>query len=91
MNQKDVAEETACIPRIEFRNVSICYDDEVVLDDVSFVVWPAELKLMLGECAQLTAEGRAGQCDHFDIERAAAHLHGMLESMNRATRSANAK
>lgn len=49
MNQKHVAEETASIPRIEFRNVSICYDDEVVLDDVSFVVWPAELKLMLGE------------------------------------------
>ncbi|HEX7330962.1 MAG TPA: ATP-binding cassette domain-containing protein [Pyrinomonadaceae bacterium] len=49
MNQKEVAEETACIPRIEFRNVSICYDDEVVLDDVSFVVWPAELKLMLGQ------------------------------------------
>ncbi|HEX7296422.1 MAG TPA: ATP-binding cassette domain-containing protein [Pyrinomonadaceae bacterium] len=49
MNQKDVAKETASIPRIEFRNVSICYDDEVVLDDVSFVVWPAELKLMLGE------------------------------------------
>src|SRR5688572_23285678 len=49
MNQKDVTEETASIPRIEFRNVSICYDDEVVLDDVSFVVWPAELKLMMGE------------------------------------------
>lgn len=49
MNQKDVAEETASIPRIEFRNVSISYDDEVVLDDVSFVVWPAELKLMLGQ------------------------------------------
>ena len=49
MNQKDVAEETTSIPRIEFRNVSICYDDEVVLDDVSFVVWPAELKLMLGQ------------------------------------------
>ena len=49
MNQKDVAEETASIPRIEFRNVSICYDDEVVLDDVSFVVWPAELKLMMGQ------------------------------------------
>lgn len=47
--QKDVAEETASIPRIEFRNVSICYDDQVVLDDVSFVVWPAELKLMLGQ------------------------------------------
>ena len=49
MNQIDVTEESASIPRIEFRNVSICYDDEVVLDDVSFVVWPAELKLMLGQ------------------------------------------
>lgn len=49
MNQKHVAEETTSIPRIEFRNVSICYDDKIVLDDVSFVVWPAELKLMLGE------------------------------------------
>jgi hypothetical protein len=39
----------------------------------------------------LTAESRAGQYDHFDIERDAAHLHGMLESMNRATRFANAK
>ncbi|HEU4507297.1 MAG TPA: ATP-binding cassette domain-containing protein [Pyrinomonadaceae bacterium] len=49
MNQKQLAEETASIPRIEFRNVSISYDDQVVLDDVSFVVWPAELKLMLGQ------------------------------------------
>jgi len=49
MNQKDVTEEIASIPRLEFRNVSICYDDEVVLDDVSFVVRAAELKLMLGE------------------------------------------
>ena len=49
MNQKNMAEESAPIPRIEFREVSICYDDKVVLDDVSFVVRPAELKLMLGE------------------------------------------
>ncbi len=25
--------ESASIPRIEFRNVSICYEEEVVLDD----------------------------------------------------------
>ena len=37
------------VPRIEFRNVSLAYDDQVVLDNLSFVVWPAELKLMLGE------------------------------------------
>jgi hypothetical protein len=30
-------------------------------------------------CAVLSAESRAGQYKHFDIERAAAHLHGMIE------------
>jgi hypothetical protein len=31
-------------------------------------------------CAVLSAESRAGQYKHFDIERAAAHLHGMIEA-----------
>ncbi|SRR6266550_8840907 len=31
-------------------------------------------------CAVLAAESRAGQYDHVDIELAAAHLHGMLDS-----------
>ncbi|HYZ34612.1 MAG TPA: hypothetical protein VE684_20300 [Crenalkalicoccus sp.] len=31
-------------------------------------------------CAVLSAESRAGQYKHFDIEVAAAHLHGMLDS-----------
>jgi hypothetical protein len=30
-------------------------------------------------CGVLTAESRAGQYKHFDIENAAAHLHGMIE------------
>jgi hypothetical protein len=30
-------------------------------------------------CAVLSAESRAGQYDHVDIELAAAHLHGMLD------------
>jgi hypothetical protein len=30
-------------------------------------------------CAVLSAESRAGQYKHFDIELAIAHLHGMLE------------
>ena len=37
------------VPRIEFREVSLAYDDLVVLDRVSFMVWPAELRLLLGE------------------------------------------
>jgi hypothetical protein len=32
-------------------------------------------------CAVLAAESRAGQYKHVDIERAAAHLHGMLEAI----------
>jgi hypothetical protein len=31
-------------------------------------------------CALLAIESRAGQYDHRDIQSAAAHLHGMLES-----------
>ena len=30
-------------------------------------------------CALLSAESRAGQYKHFDIENAAAHLHGMID------------
>jgi hypothetical protein len=30
-------------------------------------------------CGLLTAESRAGQYQHYDIENAAAHLHGMLD------------
>ena len=31
-------------------------------------------------CAVLSAESRAGQYKHHDIEHAAAHLHGMIEA-----------
>ena len=31
-------------------------------------------------CGVLTAESRAGQYKHFDIENAAVHLHGMIDA-----------
>jgi hypothetical protein len=31
------------------------------------------------QCAVLSAESRAGQYKYFDIENAAAHLHGMID------------
>lgn len=34
-------------------------------------------------CAVLTAESRAGQYKYYDIENAAAHLHGMIEAVRR--------
>ena len=33
-------------------------------------------------CAVLSAESRAGQYKHDDIQSAAAHLHGMLEAVH---------
>jgi hypothetical protein len=41
-------------------------------------------------CAVLSAESRAGQYKHFDIENAAAHLHGMIDNSKRPA-SAKAK
>jgi hypothetical protein len=32
-------------------------------------------------CGVLSAESRAGQYKHFDVEKAAAHLHGMIDAM----------
>jgi hypothetical protein len=31
-------------------------------------------------CGLLAAESRAGQYKHFEVESAAAHLHGMIEA-----------
>lgn len=37
------------LPRIEFREVSLAFDTQVVLDGVSFQVAPGEMKVVLGE------------------------------------------
>jgi hypothetical protein len=40
-------------------------------------------------CGVLSAESRAGQYKYFDIERAAAHLHGMIDELReRQTKAA---
>jgi hypothetical protein len=36
-------------------------------------------------CAVLAVESRAGQYDYLDTENAAAHLHGMLETLKQGT------
>ena len=42
-------------------------------------------------CAVLSAESRAGQYKHFDVERAAAHLHGMLDALRDAPAAARSR
>ena len=38
-------------------------------------------------CGLLSAESRAGQYKHLDIENAAAHLHGMIEAAGKLKRA----
>jgi hypothetical protein len=40
-------------------------------------------------CAVLSAESRAGQYKHLDIENAAAHLHGMIDGTVREIKAAS--
>jgi hypothetical protein len=42
-------------------------------------------------CGVLSAESRAGQYKHLDIESAAAHLHGMIDAEKHSTKSAKAR
>lgn len=38
-------------------------------------------------CGVLSAESRAGQYKHYDIENAAAHLHGMIDARGGSSQS----
>jgi hypothetical protein len=42
-------------------------------------------------CAILSAESRAGQYKHFDIENATAHLHGMIDGTVHELKAVNYK
>jgi hypothetical protein len=63
----------------EFGKWHLGIDDEEDEDNKGRYQFPyGDFKDVHG-CAVLSAESRAGQYKYFDIERAAAHLHGMLE------------
>ena len=46
MKQLDIIESTNAI---EFKNVSLAFDDHIVLNDISFAVGPGEMKVVLGQ------------------------------------------
>jgi hypothetical protein len=54
-------------------------DDEVDPESKRHYKFPYGDFAKVHRCALLTAESRAGQYKHFDIELAVAHLHGMIE------------
>lgn len=59
-------------------------DDEHPADSKSRYKFPYGDFEKIHRCGLLTAEARAGQYKHLDIELAAAHLHGMLDAFRDA-------
>jgi hypothetical protein len=58
-------------------------DDEHLEDTKGRYKFPYGDFKKLHRCAVLTVESRAGQYHYEDIELAAAHLHGMLEALQK--------
>src|SRR5258707_15440451 len=59
-------------------------DDEEKEDTKARYKFPYGDFKKVHRCAVLSAESRAGQYKHFDIENAVAHLHGMLDKVKAA-------
>jgi hypothetical protein len=59
-------------------------DDEARPDTKAHYKFPYGDFRKVHRCAVLSAESRAGQYKHFDIERAVAQLHEMLEKAHTA-------
>jgi hypothetical protein len=66
----------------EFGRWHLGYDDEAKPETKGRYKFPYGDFRDVHRCAVLSAESRAGQYDHLDIEKAAAHLHGMLEAQH---------
>ena len=82
-HQPSAKEENEYIKRHgmrEFGKWHLGIDDEQDEDNKGRYKFPYGDFKDVHRCAVLSAESRAGQYKYFDIERAAGHLHGMLEA-----------
>jgi hypothetical protein len=65
----------------EYRKWYLGIDDEHDEDTKARYKFPYGDFERVHRCGVLAAESRAGQYRYHDIERAAAHLHGMLDEL----------
>jgi hypothetical protein len=65
----------------EYARWHLGVDDAKPADRKAHYKFPYGDFVNVHRCAVLTAESRAGQYKYLDIERAAAHLHGMIEAV----------
>jgi hypothetical protein len=81
-HQPTAAEENAFIEANGWDDYSAWHlgvDDDEPAETKAHYKFPYGDFDVVHRCALLAAESRAGQYKHLDIERAAAHLHGMIE------------
>jgi hypothetical protein len=81
-HQPSTEDENRFIERHGIREYARWYlgiDDQENEDNKGRYKFPYGDFAKVHRCAILAAESRAGQYKHVDIERAAAHLHGMIE------------
>ena len=68
----------------EYANWHLGVDDAEPEDTKAHYKFPYGDFSNAHRCALLSAESRAAQYKHFDIEAAAAHLHGMIDALQEA-------
>jgi hypothetical protein len=81
-HQPSTAEEDRFIEKHGMREYAkwhLGIDDEEAEENKGRYKFPYGDFKQVHRCAILAAESRAGQYKYADIERAAAHLHGMIE------------
>ena len=64
-------------------------DDDAPRDSKRRYRFPFGDFAIVHRCGVLSAESRAGQYRHFDVERAAAHLHGLIDGLTQAAHEAS--
>ena len=87
-HQPSAAEENAFIEEhgyAEFGRWHLAIDDERPPDTKGRYKFPYGDFHDVHRCGLLAAESRAGQRKYYDIELAVAHLHGMLEALQRSS------
>jgi hypothetical protein len=74
----------------EYANWHLATDDEEAPETKAHYKFPYGDFKVVHRCGVLSAESRAGQRKYFDVERAAAHLHGAIDAAQMAMRGRTA-
>lgn len=89
-HQPSTEEENAFIQGHGFEEYArwhLGFDDEKKVNTKKRYRFPFGDLKTVHRCGLLSAESRAGQYKHFDIENAAAHLHGMIDAARKLKRA----